>query len=161
MILTGRSRVTGMLVLVLLAVTACGGQTSPPTRTQANASRVVRSYADVTAASVGAPIQTWQTATSACPASGEFSMTGTGSITLPTSEQYPDIARFRDLWVLMDFKITEFRADPPDNRTGNVEARNPADGITITVTSTQPPPAFTLRVSTPCYRPAPGEHPAG
>lgn len=65
----------------------------------------------------------------------------------------------RDQWKQQGYEITEFRTFPPDNKTGVVTARNPDDRISIAVESTVPRTAIALLITTPCYEPAPGEHP--
>jgi hypothetical protein len=39
-----------------------------------------------------------------------------------------------------------------DDTRGTVSTRNPADDVTITITSGTPPTAIVLTISTPCYQ---------
>jgi hypothetical protein len=155
---------------VLLAATACSSKEEKPmlTKRQADVVAMLKSYGDSAATTVGAPLEKWETLAAPCEGSngdlstdGRFQMTGHANIMLPEDQHAATLQRLHDQWQKLGYQITEFRLFPPDNRTGAVSARNPADDVGISLQSTVPSTAFALLIATPCYKPAPGEHPAG
>jgi hypothetical protein len=171
-----RRRVATAAVVVLLAATGCsggkntpGGKESPlPTKPEAEITQLVKSYADTAAAAVGGPLQKWETVAAPCEGrngetatDGRWNLTGHANIPLARDQHVTVLTRLRDQWKQQGYEINEFRTFPPDNKTGALTARNPQDHISISLESDAPGTSFTLLIATPCYKPAPGEHPAG
>jgi hypothetical protein len=136
------------------------------TKRQADVVAVLKTYGDTIAATVGAPLENWDTVAAPCgnadgstATDGRFDMTGNANISVPAAQHITQLTKLRDQWKQQGYELTEFRTFPPENQQGRSSARNPTDGVTISVQSTQPATAFAVLIATPCYIPAPGEHP--
>jgi hypothetical protein len=171
-----RCLVAASTTAVLLAATGCGGgkdtpgakETPLPTKPEAEITQLVKSYADTAATTVGGPLQKWETVAAPCvgrtgetATDGRWSLTGHANIPLARDQHVAVLTHLRDQWKQQGYEITEFRTFPPDNKTGALIARNPQDHISISLESDGPGTSFAVLIATPCYKPAPGEHPAG
>jgi hypothetical protein len=160
---------------LVLALTACTGHPNPgasstedplPVKHQTDAAQLLKSHADALAATIGAQLTGWETIAAPCEGAngeqatdGRWNLSGHANIPVPPDQQIATLNRIHDQWKRQGYQITEFRTFPPDNKGGTVTARNPSDGVSITLESTGPGTEFAVLMLTPCYRPAPGESP--
>jgi hypothetical protein len=167
--MTRRTAVAVLATLTILGtVSGCGGKEEAlQTKSQAQVESMLKSYGDGVAQVIGQPLRNWKTVAAPCEGrngetatDGRFDMTGGANISLG-SDGYPvTLQRLRDHWQQQGYEVDDFRIIPPPHEGGSVSVRNPADGVTMTVQSTATGTSLALLVATPCYRPAPGEHPA-
>jgi hypothetical protein len=168
---TARVVAAAVALAVLSSAAGCtsnGKEQQLPTKHQADVVATLKTYGQSTASVVGAPLDNWDAVPAPCEGrngelatDGRFFMTGNANIAAAPDQHIAILQKLRDQWKQQGYEITEFRTFAPDNNRGVVSVRNPADGVTISVHSTEPPQAFALLIATPCYLPAPGEHPAG
>jgi hypothetical protein len=162
-----RTAAAVLAVFIALGPGGCGGKEEPlQTRSRAQVESMLRSYGDAVAQIVGGPLQNWAAVPAPCEGGngelttdGRFDMTGNANIPL-AGDQYPaTLQRLRDRWQQQGYEIQDFRTLPPPDHGGIVSMRNPADGVTMTVQSTVAGTSLAVIIATPCYQPAPGEHP--
>jgi hypothetical protein len=178
-----RTSAAAAALAATLSLTACTGSHAAPsghptsspsqdrplqTKHQAEVTAALKNYGDQLATAVGAPLQNWDSVPAPCQnadgvtaTDGRFDMTGNANILVPADQHIAVLTRIRELWKQQGYKITEFRTFPPDNKAGTVSAINPDDDITLSLESDAPRTSFAVLIATPCYRAAPGEHPAG
>jgi hypothetical protein len=161
------------VLVAVIATTACTSSSPPkenkPVQTETKAAAVSRaeSYAQNAAISAGSTVQNWQTASAPCEGrggevatDGRWNLTASANVPLAKDQHATVLQRLRDQWQQQGYEIKDFRTIPPDNQQAVLSARNPTDGISITISSTAPPStALAVIVGTPCYKPAPGEDP--
>jgi hypothetical protein len=70
---------------------------------------------------------------------------------IPAERQLPTLQRLREHWQQQGYTIKRERELSGGSR-GEVAVENPADEYEIRVISTEPPTAFAVRVSSPCYQ---------
>jgi hypothetical protein len=70
---------------------------------------------------------------------------------IPQEQQLPTLQRLREHWQQQGYTIKRDRVFP-DGRTGELAVENPADEHEIRLEGTEPPTAFAVRVSSPCYQ---------
>jgi hypothetical protein len=167
-----RLRAIAALTLAGLALASCDSGGSPKevtklqVKTQADAERDVEQLAGTVATAVGSKLENWTTNPSPCenPAGvvadgGPWNLSGFANIAVKPADQVPTLTRLRDEWTRQGYTVTEFHLVPPGDKQGRLAVRTPATDMTISLQSTAPGTAFAVIVSTPCYAPAPGEHP--
>jgi pimeloyl-ACP methyl ester carboxylesterase len=71
---------------------------------------------------------------------------------IPEDQQLPTLRRLREHWQQQGYTIKRDRVFP-DSRTGELAVENPADGYEVSLEGTEPPTAFAVSVSSPCYQP--------
>lgn len=70
---------------------------------------------------------------------------------IPEDQQLSTLRRLREQWQQQGYTITQDRVFP-DGKTGELVVRNSVDEFEIAVITTEPPTAFALSISSPCYR---------
>ncbi len=70
---------------------------------------------------------------------------------IPQDQQLPTLRRLREHWQQQGYTVKRDRAFP-DGRTGELAVENPADEYEISLQGTDPPTAFAVRISSPCYQ---------
>jgi hypothetical protein len=174
--MTGTTRrwlVTAPVLAALIAVTACTSNSPKKedkpvqAKPEAEVVSLAQSYAQNAATSVGSTVQNWQTASAPCAGGGgevatdgRWSLTAGANIPLPKDQHATTLQKLRDQWQQQGYEIKDFRTIPPDNQEAVLSARNPADGISITLSSAGTGTALAVVLGSPCYKPAPGEDPA-
>lgn len=147
--------------------TPLGDKEAPlPVKTKAEVEQMVRADADAIAAVTGGTLDNYRTSTTSCDTTdGAFSNDGTWNLAgfaaalLPSDQHVAALSALRDRWQAEGWTITEDRTFS-DGISGALSGRNPATGITVSVTSSNPPKQLGIIIGSPCYRPAPGEDPA-
>lgn len=154
-------------VLCLTALSLVGGCSSErggnvedvPRVPRAEAIRTVNDYAIRTETLTGAKRTTTdrQVHTTSCKGrQGEYPETvyyanlNLQIAPIPEDQQLPTLRRLRDHWQKEGYTIKQDRVFP-DGRTGELAVENPADGFEISLVSTEPPNAFAVTISSPCY----------
>jgi hypothetical protein len=70
---------------------------------------------------------------------------------IPEDQQLLTLRRLRGQWQQQGYTIKQDRVFP-DGKTGELGVENPADEFEIHLESTEPPTAFALSISSPCYQ---------
>lgn len=170
--MAARCRLLSAVATVLLVASGCSGgpgdKEDRPLQTmhKADAVRMVKTYAETIASTLSSRVENWSTVSVPCEmrggdlaTDGRWRLSGHAQIRVPEDQHAGTLHRLRDLWTAQDYEITEFRLFPPDKKQGRIIASNPADGVSVSLQSTEPPQAFAVLILTPCYQPASGEHP--
>jgi hypothetical protein len=156
------SRIILCFVVLTLASGCTGGSgkdvESVKKVPRAEAIGMVNDYAARTAGLITPGSKLENPATSAPPCEGrggELSETvyyaaGHYQVAVPADRHLPTLRRLREHWQQEGYRIKRDREFP--DGTGDLIVQSPADEFDITVASTDPPTAFALSISSPCYQ---------
>jgi hypothetical protein len=160
MTLRTRLRCAAAALLAAAGLTACttgGAGTSVPTRAEADVTAEVNRYAQQVAEVIGGTrLDNPTTSPAQCTGKGGqfsadvFYVQGAYQLPLPVEQHRAALTTVRDRWKSDGLNITQDRTFA--NGGGEVSARNPADGYTLTLTSGKPPTILALIVHSGCYR---------
>jgi len=89
---------------------------------------------------------------------GAFYVAGAWQVPLPSTSQRETLATVRDAARAKGYEITEYREI--DEVEVVMSGRDPATGFTFSISSTDPPEAVALLVSSTCRRSPDGNYPA-
>jgi len=165
-------RPLAVLAAAAIFLSACTGddpadkETPLPVKTKAEIEQMIRADADAIAAATDGVLENYRTNSAPCDtADGGFSRDGTWKLTgfavalLAGDQHIAALRTLHDRWRSDGWTITEDRT-LPDGIRGALSGRNPATGVTISVTSSDPPKQLAIIIASPCYQPTPGEDPA-
>ncbi|MBV1854606.1 hypothetical protein [Catellatospora tritici] len=144
--------------LALVAVLALGGCTREPDLQQKSEAEVVtalRSYADDIGTVFTMPITNFRTNTVACeqnggvPATdGTFDLSGHGKYIVKPGSHVALLRSVAEHWLAQGYEVDPLREV---GNGGQLTGRNPADGISVTLTSGDPE-VIAFLAATPCYK---------
>jgi hypothetical protein len=127
---------------------------------RAEAKQIADDYADRTVAMIGgdAKLVEPEHATPPCEGPGGntndtvYYAAGHYQIApIPEDQQLPTLQRLREQWQRQGYTIKGDRVFS-NGRRGELKVMNPADEFEIVVITTEPPTAFALSISSPCYQ---------
>jgi len=161
-----------LAVSAALLLTACTGdqpdeskETAVQAKTRAEVETVVRTQADAVARTAGGKLDGYRANAAPCDDAsgtiaddGRWNLTGFAAIPLAADKHVTTLRAVHDQWQSQGWQITEDRT-LPDGVRGSLSGRNPQTGVSVTLTSSDPPRQLALIVASACYRPAPGEDP--
>jgi hypothetical protein len=133
----------------------------------AEAIRKARGYADEVLALAGGDKDRADPADGTTPCEGRrgelsetvyYAWVGVTVAPVPEEQQLPTLRRLREHWQQQGYTITTDRVFSAGRR-GEVDMENPADEFQVSVISTEPPTAFAVRISSPCYESDQPYHP--
>ncbi|HWG99303.1 MAG TPA: hypothetical protein VNV66_08280 [Pilimelia sp.] len=167
-IIRRRTAASVAIAILLLMLVACDEKGQPlPVMREAEAVQMVRMHAERIAETARSTLNNWNVVSAPCEGrngevaeDGRWNLSGHAQIPVPESAQITTLQLIRERWQEQGYEITRFRSFGPEGRHGSLSAREPRNGVSITLSTTTPPQALAVTLLTPCYARAPGEDPA-
>jgi hypothetical protein len=91
---------------------------------------------------------------------GVYHVSGGWQIPLPAEEQVSRIRAVRDAWQAKGYEIVLYQ-EVDNNTRARLEGRDPGNGFTFAIISTNPPTAAAIFAYSPCVTPPDGQYPTG
>jgi hypothetical protein len=161
-----------LAVSVVLLVTACTAQEPDAkeapleVKTKADVETVIRAQADAIAEITGGKLDGYRANSAPCDDAagniaddGTWNLTGFAAIPLASDKHVTTLHAIHDKWQSEGWQIEADRT-LPDGIRGTLSGRNPRTGVSVSISSSDPPKQLALIIASSCYRPAPGEDPA-
>jgi hypothetical protein len=161
-----RTRRAGIVagLATLLLVTACGPsgntQTRAEIKTQAEVESAARAQAETVAGLAGGQLVDWRTSTAACQGSngetgddGRWSLSGFAHITLAADRHVAALRTIHDRWQRESWEIKDYRT-LSDGVRGTLSGHDPASGLSVSLTSSDPPVQLAVIIGSACYQAA-------
>lgn len=155
------------IVLAMLLVAGCGDEgTTVEAKPRAEVETTVRAQADAVAATAGVALQGWRANSAPCDTpdgniadDGRWNLTGFAAIPLAADQHVATLRKLKEQWQAGGWRISDDRT-LPDGVRGSLSGVAPGTGLSVSITSSDPPKQLALIIASPCYRPADGEDPA-
>ena len=155
------------ILLAVLLVAGCGEEESTvEAKPRAEVETTVHAQADAVATAAGAKLEGYQANSAPCDTpdgniadDGRWNLTGFAAIPLAADRHVATLKAIKERWQADGWQISDDRT-LPDGVRGSLSGVAPGSGLSVSVTSSDPPKQLALIVASPCYRPVDGEDPA-